>query len=207
MTTAAIILAGGRASRLGTPKGHVRLGGRTLVERALDAVAHLPSVVVGPGDLGDAVAAHPAASLTREDPPYAGPAAALAAGTDELERRGVAPTWLLVLACDLVRAAEAAALLLDAPRGADGSILIDAGGAPQWLCGVYRVGPLRARIADLRAADALASAPARALLGGLDLARIPDPASLTQDIDTPADLARALSLSAPAPLPLPLALP
>lgn len=203
MTTAAIILAGGRASRLGMPKGHVRLGGRTLVERALDAVGHLPSVVVGPADVGDAMAAHPAACLTREDPPFAGPAAALAAGVDDLDGRGIDATWVLVLACDLVHAPEAAALLLDAPRARDGSILLDADGAPQWLCGLYRGRPLRARIADLRAADGLASASARALLGDLDLVRIPDPADLARDIDTPADLSRALALAASAPLALP----
>ncbi|MCV7084044.1 NTP transferase domain-containing protein [Mycolicibacterium insubricum] len=71
----AIVLAGGRARRLdGADKPNLLVGGRRLIDVALDAVAgaaHI--VVVGPSrDLPEAVI------QTREDPPFAGPAAAVA---------------------------------------------------------------------------------------------------------------------------------
>ena len=74
----AIILAGGRSSRLGgVPKSGLIYDGATLLERSLRAAgAAGRTVVVGP-DPGDL----PGGVLTcREDPPFAGPAAAIAAG-------------------------------------------------------------------------------------------------------------------------------
>ncbi|MBE1876959.1 molybdenum cofactor guanylyltransferase [Myceligenerans pegani] len=82
----AIVLAGGRASRLGgvAKPGLLSDDGVPLLHLALDAAGDARRIaVVGPDDLADAVAAHPAAPrtmLTREDPPYGGPVAGIAAG-------------------------------------------------------------------------------------------------------------------------------
>ena len=47
--TAAVLLTGGRGSRLGgVDKGALRLGGSTLLVRALDALEGVPTVLVGP---------------------------------------------------------------------------------------------------------------------------------------------------------------
>jgi molybdopterin-guanine dinucleotide biosynthesis protein A len=73
----AVILAGGAASRLGgADKPALRIGGRSLLDAALDACAGARrTVVVGPDrPVGREVL------WTREQPPGAGPAAALAAG-------------------------------------------------------------------------------------------------------------------------------
>lgn len=82
----AIVLAGGRSSRLGgSPKAELLVEGRRLVDIAVEAALaagcrHV--VVVGP----DALAPLPTAvALTRENPPFGGPAAALAAGLTALE--------------------------------------------------------------------------------------------------------------------------
>ncbi|WP_043436145.1 NTP transferase domain-containing protein, partial [Arthrobacter sp. I3] len=74
----AIILAGGRSSRLGgVPKSGLIYDGATLLERSLRAAgAARRTVVVGPDPGG-----LPGGVLTcREEPPFAGPAAAIAAG-------------------------------------------------------------------------------------------------------------------------------
>ncbi|WP_235939877.1 molybdenum cofactor guanylyltransferase [Occultella kanbiaonis] len=110
-----IVLAGGRAERLGgTSKPDVRIGGRTLLERVLAAAAAgaagarpgaavedgtgasrdrsgeppIRAVVVGP----PALAATPVppgleVRVTSEDPPFGGPVAGLAAGLAALEDR------------------------------------------------------------------------------------------------------------------------
>ena len=70
----AIVLAGGRGSRLGgIRKPELAVAGRRLVDVALAAVAAARRVVVvGDVEVPDGVA------LTREDPPYGGPVEAVA---------------------------------------------------------------------------------------------------------------------------------
>lgn len=79
----AIVLAGGRGSRLGgVDKAALELGGERLVARVVAATREAGAdrvVVVGPGS-----AAVPDATLVREDPPFSGPLPALAAGLDAL---------------------------------------------------------------------------------------------------------------------------
>jgi molybdopterin-guanine dinucleotide biosynthesis protein A len=132
--------------------------------------------------------------VTREEPSFGGPAAAIAAGLDELALRGSRAGRVLVLACDLAQASEAAAMVLAAsdrrPDGA-GVVLTDPSARRQWLCGIYGAEALRASVDRLRAAGALASAPARSLFDGMRLHEVADPGGLSDDIDTPADLAAA----------------
>ncbi|WIY54099.1 molybdenum cofactor guanylyltransferase [Devosia sp. YIM 151766] len=54
MTVQALILAGGRGSRLGdVRKGELRIGGRTLLERVTERLGDLPAIVsTGPGPTG-----------------------------------------------------------------------------------------------------------------------------------------------------------
>lgn len=70
-TVGAIVLTGGRASRLGgVDKARLAVAGRPMVEAVLGAARAVagPVRTVGPG--GD----------TREDPPHSGPVAGIAAG-------------------------------------------------------------------------------------------------------------------------------
>lgn len=134
----AIILAGGRGSRLGgVSKADLTVGGVRLLDRVLDAAAGAATtVVVGP------VRAPEGAIVTREDPPGTGPAAGLAAGLDAVSSPA---DWTLVLACDLPDASGAVAALLDAARagGADAYCLAGRDGQPEWLLGLYRSTALR----------------------------------------------------------------
>ncbi|MCW5954145.1 MAG: nucleotidyltransferase family protein [Propionibacteriaceae bacterium] len=178
----AIILAGGRGSRLGgLRKPELALDGRRLVDRALAAVtAAQRVVVVGDAEVPDGV------PRTREDPPYGGPVEALAAGIDHLEDH--AP-WTLVLASDLPEVEAAVSRLLrTAPTDSEeGVCLTDGDGRLQWLLGYYRTDALRARLADR--GDPPLTAMHR-LLGPLRLRGVAAEPGLTADIDTPDDAGR-----------------
>ncbi|MBC6496647.1 molybdenum cofactor guanylyltransferase [Microbacterium sp. 4-7] len=101
--TAAIILAGGRASRLdGTAKPLLEVGGRTLLDRAIAAVDGCdPIVVVGPP-----APTRVRVAWTRETPEFGGPVAGIAAGLALVDTADV-----LLLAADLPNAEGAVALL------------------------------------------------------------------------------------------------
>lgn len=180
MVTGAILLAGGAGSRLGgVDKAALRIDGVTLLERALDALAGLDVVVVGPPR------DRPGVLVVQEDPPRAGPAAAILAGIRALPLR---IDEVLLLAVDVPRLPEAVTLLLRATSGPDGVIAVDAEGRDQWLLGRYRVAALRATALALGDAS---GRPLRALVGGLDLLRLPLPPGVAEDVDTVADARRA----------------
>ncbi|GAA3699838.1 hypothetical protein GCM10022377_11060 [Zhihengliuella alba] len=138
-----VLLAGGRGSRLGGVwKALLRRDGASLLSAALAAVVEsLPRarvVVVGPDALRPALAESPHGStvtLVREEPAFAGPLAAVAAGLDAARdvaghgsagEPGPASGLTLLLAVDYVRprgivaalAARASELGTDGPRNA-----------------------------------------------------------------------------------------
>ena len=83
----AVILAGGRAERLdGASKPDLVVGGRRLLATAISAARSAGCdrlVVVGPSELEA-----PGCLVVREDPPFGGPVAALAAGLAALDPSG-----------------------------------------------------------------------------------------------------------------------
>lgn len=178
----AIVLAGGRGSRLGgVNKPAVTLGGRRLLDIALAAASGVRRVVVvGDVDVPDGVL------LTREDPPYGGPVAGVEAGFAAL---GDHAAWTLLLASDLPDAEAAVPVLLRAEPESehDGVCLLDADDRLQWLLGCYRSDALARRLSER--GDPPLTAMYR-LLGPLHLLGVqPDGASVA-DLDTPEDAAR-----------------
>ncbi|TXN32071.1 NTP transferase domain-containing protein [Lacisediminihabitans profunda] len=182
----AIVLAGGRSSRLGgEPKAALRIGDRALLTVTLDAAAGARRTVV----VGDpAVLVVPAGALVvRESPAFAGPAAAIAAGLAALGDD--CSDYLLVLACDMPAIAGAVPPLLErAGHAVDGAIAVDETGSPQYLAAVYRTASLAAAVRSH--ASRLENLSVRALLAGLDLARTTVPPGSTSDVDTWTDAAR-----------------
>ena len=174
----AILLAGGRGSRMGgIQKPLLEVGGRSLLDVAVAAARKAvcdPIIVVG-----DAVADAAPISVVwvREEPAFGGPAAAIVAALPL-----VTGARTLVLACDLPGAGAAAQLLCAAPDRGDGVCLEDQSGSSQWLAGIYRTEALRTAAARLPHLGSGASV--RALLGGLTIDLVGADQNLTADIDT-----------------------
>jgi molybdopterin-guanine dinucleotide biosynthesis protein A len=185
----AVVLAGGRAARLGgIDKPGLEVGGRTLLATVVAATQQAGAgriIVVGPE--------HPGlpARFVREDPPGAGPFAALRRGLGELAGVGEGSGWVAVLAADLpfLRAAHLRELLA-AAEGRNGAVLADDEGYPQWLAGCWHTAPL------VRAAAGYTGSSLRGLMTPLDPALVviePEPGEPPPwlDCDTDADLRQA----------------
>lgn len=195
----AIVLAGGRSSRLGgTPKSGLIYDGATLLERSISAAGGARRIVV----VGPEPAGLPAGVLScREDPPFAGPAAAIAAGLASLRRARMAgegdAEMVLVLACDMPRAADAVRALREsaAAGGAGGVMASSPDGRLQPLAGFYRTAALQRAVDDAEAGDTLTHGSVFALLARLDVQAVTVPAGSTDDVDTWDDAA-ALGVAA-----------
>ncbi len=182
---AAVVLAGGRAARLGgRAKPQLQVGGRTMLAVVLGAVADArPRVVVGPPQpVPDDVV------LVREQPPGGGPVAAMRAG---LAAVGAEADVVAVLAGDLPFLTAALVRELRERLTGDGVLVVDEAGRDQYLLGVWRTAALRSVLADARG-----PVPVRRVVAALSVTRHRPhrergtPAPWT-DCDTPADLARA----------------
>lgn len=194
---AAVVLAGGRASRLGgVDKPSLPVAGVPLLHRVLAAVADAdPRIVVGPAGRRLPTGVR----RTREEPAGAGPVAATAAGL-ALVPRGL--EFVALLAADLpflTREAVGRLRRAAAVAGCDGAVYEDGVGRPQWLCGIWRSEVLRTRLAEL--ATGVAGASLRTLLTGVATTRLhhpgdgPDP-PVWYDCDTEQDLLRAAEFAA-----------
>lgn len=181
---AAVVLAGGRASRLGgIDKPALTIAGRTLLDSVLDACAGAAEIVV----VGPRRPTTVAVCWTREEPRHGGPLAGLAAGLAAVPG-GVAVT--AVLAADLpgLRASTVRRLRTALTEDVDGALLVDGDGTPQWLAGVWRTTALRDGLAAL---GEPAGRPLRALLGGLAAVRLPAIGDEAFDVDDQDDFDRA----------------
>lgn len=179
MIVDALILAGGRSSRLGhSEKQHLRIGGETVLQRAVAAVRAVEPrefVIVGDEGVDDVVA-------VREDPAFAGPVAAIAAGLPALPGDADA---VVVIACDMPRVAAALPVLLDGFAG-DGAIAVDRGRRQHLLLAATP----SALAAALDRIPTVVEASMRDLLSTLDLVEVGVPDGSTDDIDTWDDAAR-----------------
>jgi len=167
----AVILAGGAGERLGgVSKAELVVGGLSLLERSLAAVAGARRVAIVGGPRYDG------ALWTVEDPPGGGPAPGVVAGLRALADGRVPSEWTLVIAVDTPAAADAVPTLL-AARAGDGAWVVDADGREQPLLALYRTAAISAH------ADAQ-GAPMRRLVGGLDMVVVADPSLAAHDVDT-----------------------
>ena len=183
---AAIVLAGGRSSRFGRDKLVEPIDGRQLVDHAIDAVGAVTTeiVVVGPS------VERPGATAVRDELPFEGPLAALAAGFHALDP---AVERVLVVGGDMPTMVPAVLeRLVAALERREASVLADEDG-PRPL-------PMATRrsVASPAADRLIASGERRlrALLQALDVDVVPpstwrplDPTGQTlRDVDVPDDL-------------------
>ena len=186
----AVVLAGGRAARLGgRAKPQLEVGGRTMLDAVLAAVAGAERrVVVGPPQpVPDDVV------RVRERPPGGGPVAALGAGL-----AAVSTDVVVVLAGDLPFLTADLVSELRARLARDGVLVVDDTGRDQLLLGAWRTPALRAALARATPPTSM-----RKVLAPLDVSRFhpavpPGAPPPWLDCDTPTDLARAREL-APRP--------
>lgn len=184
----AVVLAGGKAARLGgQPKPQLEVGGRTMLATVLAAVSDADErIVVGPPQQAPADVRQ-----VRERPPGGGPVAALRAGLAE-----VSTDVVVLLAGDLpFLTADVVAELLARLTG-DGVLVVDEGGRDQYLLGAWRTAALRAAVEGTRGPTSL-----RRVMGTLSVSRYRPPVAPGTpppwtDCDTPADLARARAAAA-----------
>ena len=162
----AVILAGGRARRLGgADKPGLMIGTTTMaaaVAAAAAAAGARSVVLVGPPrpELTGLAGTLPGGLIvTREEPPGGGPVPALRAGL----ARVTAP-WAAVLAADLpfLRAADVRELVMTAARDRHlGAVLGDDEGTAQWLAGCWQASRLRSALNEY------AGSSLRGVLGSL----------------------------------------
>ncbi len=203
-----MILAGGRATRLGgVPKPTLKYDGDTLLSLALRAARGASAVVVvgpdapGSGDGGEpGTGSHvldsgplPNAVLrTREEPVFAGPAAAIAAGLAALRNKGESSPWTLVLACDMPHASRGVGLLWDALEsspGVEGAMAVSLDGRKQPLLGAYRTAALEREVGVASEGSGLTNSSVFRLLARLNVLDVEVPAGSTDDVDTWEDAA------------------
>jgi molybdopterin-guanine dinucleotide biosynthesis protein A len=176
---AAVVLAGGRAARLGgADKASIELHGRTLLEHALDAVIDASEVVV----VGHHVPTDRPVTFVLEDPKYGGPVAGLLTGRDALLRRF--PT-IAVFAVDMpFLTATTFRRLHDAAVGHEGAVLVGEDGRRQ-LAFVVETARLDEVDPGLEGRHGMAI---RALLEGVDLVEVAAVGQEARDIDSWTDL-------------------
>ena len=184
----AVVLAGGRGTRLGgTDKPGLIVGGQTLLSAVVSAVTSAGAdriVVVGPERMG----AGGRVRYAREDPPGRGPVAALACGLEQVS----APV-IVLLAADLpfLRPAHVTRLVTAlAAQQAPGVVLLDDSARLQWLVSGWLAAGLRGAL------DRYQGSSLGGLLGPLDPVLLPDETAAGEppawlDCDTAGDLRRA----------------
>ncbi|MHA6512547.1 molybdenum cofactor guanylyltransferase [Tessaracoccus sp. Z1128] len=175
----AVVLGGGRSSRMGTDKLELTVGDRSLLQRTCDAALGWADrvVVASPrrAGFGD-----PRVSFVLEEPPFGGPVAGIAAAVDALPGEA---EEVMLLAGDLANPDAVVAALAAAVMAPDGVVLEDAESWPQYLAGRYPAAALRRAVGEV---PALRDVSVRRLLGGLQVARVRAPADVTRDVDTPS---------------------
>lgn len=194
---AAVILAGGRSSRMGRPKAWLDFHGRPLLQHVIARVRPWVDeivVVAAPGqDLPDlAAAAAPPPVVVRDDHPGAGPLPALTLGLATMH----AP-WALALGCDapLVRADIVSHL---AGQRDDVDVVLPIwDGRPQPLVALYarRLVPTLQTLvaAGERRVHAVGELPQVRRVQAAELAPLDPDGETFWSLNTPAEYARAVA--------------
>lgn len=202
----AVILAGGRSSRMGRPKAMLRADGRTLIERSVAELRPRFSdlvVVAAPAACEQFHIPALAVTIVRDARPYQGPAPALKLGLETVRSQ-----LAFVCSCDLpMLDADVAAALCSMIGGYDALVpLIN--GRLQPLHAVYRRSCARALGAMLAAGERRLSALFERVRAKVieepELARLDPQLSSFVCVNTPAEHRAALKRIRAARAPRPI---
>lgn len=188
-TTVAVVLTGGRSSRMGAHKPALDVGGRTVVERVVAAADPWPVVVVGRGE-----GVPDGTPVVADEQPDAGPVAALATALPSVV--GCTADVVVVLAGDLPLVGHAHlerlrdSALEHPPSPA---VTADPDGRLNWLCAAWPSALLAERLRALTEDGGVVGRSVRSLVGDLDVRPVPHSGDVV-DVDTPADLAAVRAL-------------
>ncbi|HVC44241.1 MAG TPA: molybdenum cofactor guanylyltransferase [Candidatus Binataceae bacterium] len=209
ISASAIILAGGKSSRMGLPKATLPFGRATIIERLIaelgGAFAQVIVVAAPAADelfsIDHLLAAWPHAELVRDAVAYAGPAVALGRGL--AHARG---EIAFACSCDLPLLNAGVARALCAMIGSHDAVMPEVDGRLQPLHAVYRRAPCSAALAAMTAGDerrlgAIADRIDVRRVTAIEMRRLdPDLLSLL-NVNTAEDYARALRLLRMSPAP------
>lgn len=189
-----ILLTGGSSRRMGSDKASLQFGDNTLLTFHLRQIpSEFPVVVVG-----ESVDTWPEVTCTREDPPGAGPVAAIASGLEH-----VTTPEVLILAVDTPFALPQL-LRLELSPNSHALIPRDPSGRAQFLAGLYRSDSLRLALERLGAPENKSMRELTSHLPSIDYHDLsPETAQDFMDLDTPEDLATARELLVSHPKVMP----
>lgn len=175
---AAIVLAGGRGTRMGgVDKAQVLLDGKPLISHVLDNLDAARVTVVTPFDLGGLLPSH--VEVVAEQPRFSGPLSGIAAGLRAAE------PFTAVLGVDAPYAARLLPRLAEAlTPEADVALIVDAEGYRQPLCALWRTASLARSLDGLDTANQ----PIKLLFGPDVVVREVPGTGEETDADTPAEL-------------------
>jgi molybdopterin-guanine dinucleotide biosynthesis protein A len=196
-SASAIILAGGRSSRMGRSKATLRLGGVTLIERTVAELSRgFDDIVVVAAPESEAIELPALGALTivRDDNAYQGPVGALARGL-RAARHEVA----FACSCDLPMLRCAAASWLVSLIDSYDAVIPEIGGRLQPLHAVYRrrcAGALDSMLAHgEHRLSAVAEAVNARIVSEAEYRRADPDAISCFNINTPEDYEHALKLA------------
>jgi len=131
MSLTAIVLCGGRSTRMGRDKGALPFGGETMLERVVRIVRGIADdvIVVARQDQSTPDGVRVIHDPIEDQGPLAGIAAGLAASTTDLN---------VVVACDMPQIRPAVLQRLADAIGEHDACVAVAGGHASALCGIYR---------------------------------------------------------------------
>lgn len=178
----AIVLAGGRAERLGgASKPDVIVGHQSLLDRTVAAVQGASRIVVA-GNV------HADGCTTAVEPePFGGPVSGIAAALPHTSQ-----DWVLVVACDHPFVDHAVPELVHAQTSVDGVVAVDRSGRRQNLLVLLRRDALVDALTQL--GDPYGRSM-RQLLALLDLDEVPIDDLAALDVDTWDDIERTRALA------------
>lgn len=184
----AMILTGGSSSRFGSDKSQAKLGANSLIENLLITLPpEIDIVIVGPELENSARRVR----YTQEHPLGGGPVAAIEAGLKLIDSEFVA-----IIATDMPFASQVLAVLRESfPETEDATIPLDQAGIRQPLCALYRCDALARAITELGSTQGQSVRNLIQILSIKELRLNPALRRILLDVDTPADLERAISLS------------